>query len=140
MKRYAPFILLILLSANLISCKKWIQQQEEKAVMTAITNGYWYVYKFTRNDTVVTASFSGYKFKFDASGVVTGTKDTISQTGTWSPNLDAKTITSNFPNASVPVQYLNAVWKITDSYTDKVLANTTDSTTNITSTLDLRKQ
>jgi hypothetical protein len=138
MKR--PYLILTLcLIAFSFSCKKFIEQQAEKAVMNIITNGNWHVDQYIQNDSNITASFSGYLFKFDASGTVTGTKDNVSQTGSWGANVDAKTINSNFPSASPPVSLLNGLWKIRDSGTDFVLATYTDTVLNTSNTLRLKK-
>ncbi|MDO6435095.1 hypothetical protein Q4E93_31055 [Flavitalea sp. BT771] len=138
MKRLSlsALVLFVLFS---ISCKKFIQQQEQKAVMAIITNGYWHVEQYLQNDSNITATFSGYLFKFDADGKVTGTKDNVSQTGSWSANVDARTITSNFPSATPPVSLLNGIWKIKDSGSDFVLATYTDTTLDTSNTLRLKK-
>ncbi|MBN9385181.1 MAG: hypothetical protein J0H74_30775 [Chitinophagaceae bacterium] len=138
MKRpyFIPFLCFVALS---FSCKKLIEQQAEKKVMNIITNGYWYVAQYLQNDSNVTASFSGYLFKFDANGTVTGTKDTIARKGTWVPNVDARTINANFPSAPPPVSLLNGLWKIKDSGTDFVLATYTDTVLNTSNTLRLQK-
>jgi len=108
--------------------------------MNIITNGNWYVYQYLQGDSDVTASFSGYLFKFNSNYTVTGTKSGVSNAGTWAPNVDARTITANFPSANPPVSLLNGIWKINDSGTDFVLASYTDTTTHIPNTLQLRKQ
>jgi len=107
--------------------------------MNIITNGYWHVDEYVQNDSDITASFSGYLFKFDANGVVTSTKDSTSQKGTWSANVDARTINSNFPSAPLPLSLLNGLWKIKDSGTDFVLATYTDTVLNTSNTLRLKK-
>lgn len=140
MKRLYSFTVMLLIAASFLSCKKFIQQQEEKAIMNAITNGYWYVSQYKQNDSDITASFSGYLFKFDANGVVTGTKEDSSQKGVWVADINTRTITSGFPGATEPLSLLNAVWKIKDSQTDMVLANMTDTVNNTTNILQLRKQ
>jgi hypothetical protein len=137
MKRLCPFFLLIPL---FFSCKKYIQQQEEQAALSIMTNGAWYVQFYQQNDSDITASFSGYSFKFDANGTVTGTKDSVAVVGGWSTNIAARAITTNFPTAVAPVKYLNETWKITDSYTDSVVANSKDTINNTSNILHLRKQ
>jgi len=131
-----PVLFFVALS---FSCKKYIRQQEEKAIMSIITNGYWHVEQYSQNDSDITASFSGYLFKFDANGTVTGTKDSASQTGSCAPNVDARTISSNFPSASPPVSLLNGLWKIKDSGSDFVLATYTDTLLNTSNILRLKK-
>src|SRR5258708_2287800 len=138
MKRLYPIVLL-LFASSFLSCKKFIQQQEEKAALSIMTNGAWYVQLYRQNDSDITASFSGYLFKFDANGIVTGTKDSVSVKGTWSTNIAARAIISDFPAAAAPVKYLNETWKITDSYTDSVVASSKDSANNTSNILHLRK-
>lgn len=139
MKPRHPVALLIFVFF-FFSCKKLIQQQEEKAAMSIITNGLWYVQLYHQNDSDITASFSGYLFKFDANGIVTGTKDSVAVTGAWSVDIAARAVIANFPSAGPPVSYLNETWKITDSYTDSVVANSTDTINNTSNILHLHKQ
>jgi len=139
MKRLSPLGLLLIVALS-FSCKKLVQQQEQQAVLNIITNGNWYVYQYLQGDSDITANFSGYLFKFTTYGTVTGTKNGVSSTGTWSANVNARTITSGFPSAGPPVTLLNGIWKIKDSGTDFVLATYTDTTTQILNTLQLRKQ
>jgi hypothetical protein len=133
-------VFLLIFTSLLFSCKKYIQQQEQKAALAIITNGVWYVQLYQQNDSNITASFSGYLFKFDATGIVTGTKDTVSVKGVWSTNIAAKAVITNFPTAAAPVKYLNETWKITDSYTDSVVATSKDTTNNTSNILHLKKQ
>lgn len=122
------------------SCKKFVQQQEQNAALSVMTNGYWYVSGYKQNDSDITASFSGYLFKFDANNTVTGTKGTVSVSGQWSDNIILKTITANFPGASAPLVNLNETWNITDSYTDSVSARCVDTIYHTTNILQLKKQ
>ena|ERR1700761_5526049 len=135
-------LLLVLLSGILlVSCKKYIQNQEQKAVITDVTNGLWYVTSYEQNDSNITAAFSGYLFKFDANNTVTGIlNNTDSVQGAWVVNISARTITSDFPGASYPLNALNYTWYVDDSYTDSVSAQCTDSANNTTNYLQLKKQ
>ena len=131
---------ILLCSACLLcsSCKKYIQQQEQNALVSIVTNGVWVVTRYLDNGTDITPSFSGYIFRFNTNGTVTGTVGSTTTNGTWSGDINTKTIVSNFPLAGDPLQKLNHTWKITDSYVDSVAANTTtDSTVNV---LNLKKQ
>jgi hypothetical protein len=139
MKRLPIFGILLIVAFS-FSCKKLIEQQAEKAIMNIITNGNWYVYQYKQGDSDITTNFSDYLFKFDANGTVTGTKNSVSDKGTWAADVNARTITSEFPTAGPPVTLLNGVWKIKDSGTDFVLANYTDTTSHITNTLRLQKK
>ncbi|HEX4849557.1 MAG TPA: hypothetical protein VFV08_02070 [Puia sp.] len=132
------FLGLLLIAISTGSCKKYIQQQEQNALIKLITNGSWIVTRYLDNGTDITATFSGYSFKFNSNGTVAGTNGGTVVDGTWSGDINSKTITSNFPSATDPIAKLNAVWKITDSYTDSVAAKATiDSNINI---LNLHKQ
>lgn len=138
MKLLFPLAILVSLM-SFCSCKKYIQKKEENAVMSIMTNGFWYVSGYKKNDSDLTAAFSGYLFKFDSNNTVTGTKDNTSVQGQWSMNIDSRTIFSNFAGAADPLVLLNATWTIKDSYTDSVSAWSIDTVDNTTNILQLRK-
>jgi len=140
MKSTIPLALLLVSSLLLGSCKKFIEKKAENAVLSIMTNGYWYVSGYKQNDSDITASFSGYLFKFDANNTVTGTKANTSVTGHWEVNIANRTITSDFPGATEPVSLLNATWTIRDSYTDSVSAWSIDTVKHTTNILQLKKQ
>ena len=139
MKRACPVFLTIFL-VFLFSCKKYVQQQEKNAALAIITDGLWYVSGYQQNDSDITASFSGYLFKFDANSTVTGTKNSVSTPGVWSVDIASQSITTSFPTAGDPLKKLNETWKITDSYTDSVSARSTDTVDHSSNILQLRKQ
>jgi hypothetical protein len=131
-------IVLLLGSLLFFSCKKFIEKQKQNALEDMITNGTWIVTRYLEDTIDITSSFSGYVFQFKTDGTVTGTKEGSSVNGVWSGDVDTRTINSNFPSAGEPVNKLNSVWKIKDSYPDSVAASTTiNSNTNI---LNLHKQ
>jgi hypothetical protein len=135
-------LLLILLSGILlVSCKKFIQNQEQKAVISDVTDGLWYVTGYEQNDSNVTAAFSGYLFKFDANNTVTGIlNNTDSVQGEWLVNVNARTITADFPGAGYPLNQLNETWYVTDSYTDSVSATSSDTVNHTSNILQLKKE
>jgi hypothetical protein len=123
MKRFFPFILIALF---FFSCKKFVQQQEENAVISIMTSGVWYVNIYDQNDTSITSTFSGYTFQFKANGTVLAIKDSATvATGTWAGDVNNKTINSNFAAAADPLDKLNSLWKITDSGAAYVIATAT---------------
>jgi hypothetical protein len=123
MKKILPFVLIPIL---FFSCKKYIQQKEENAVIKIMTSGVWFVQTYNQNDTSISAIFTGYTFQFEANGTVLAIKDSATvATGTWVGNVDNETINSNFPGAGSPLDKLNSLWKITDSSPSSVVANTT---------------
>ena len=132
--------LFLAMAIPLPSCKKYIQKQEENAVLQVMTTGVWYVQEYLQNDTDITATFSGYLFKFDANGTVTGTAGSLIVNGTWAADINNYTITADFPTVGAPLKELNETWKITDSYTNFVVANSKDTTQNTSNILQLQKQ
>lgn len=124
----------------LFSCKKYVQKQEQNALEAVVTNGLWYVTGYEQNDSNITSSFSGYLFKFDGNNTVTATLGNSSFAGQWSDNINARTVTANFPGATPPLVYLNETWTITDSYPDSVSAKCVDPVNHTTNTLQLKKQ
>lgn len=140
MKSLSYLILSVILALTVFSCKKYVRQQEQNAALSIMTNGNWIVSGYKRNDSDITASFSGYLFKFDANNTVTGTLGAKSVTGQWSDDITARTITANFPGAVLPLVNLNATWRITDSYTDSVSARVIDTVNQVTNYLQLKKQ
>ena len=138
MRRFFPILGAILVL--FLSCKKFIENQEEKAVESDVTNGLWYVSGYEQNDSDITASFSGYLFKFDTNNTVTALYSSDSVQGDWTVDISARTITADFPGAAAPLINLNETWLITDSYTDSVSATSTDTIRHTSNILQLKKQ
>jgi hypothetical protein len=134
----AFFLTLLFGCIFIYSCKKLVHQAEENAILKIMTNGQWAVTNYSENDTNITSIFSGYSFQFVANGTVMGIKGDTTINGTWSANVSGHSITSDFPTAGNPLDKLNAIWTITDSYPDSVSANTViNSATNY---LSLKKE
>ena len=134
MKYSTPIIaFLSLLLVFPFSCKKYIQNQEENALVNIVTKGNWRITGYMDHQTKnLTDSFSGYTFQFNENGTLYSVKFGQQTNGTWSANIGNKTITSNFPTATYPITLLNHTWTITDSYTDSVAAKTAvDTSFNI---------
>ena len=140
MKLLFRITLPVLLVLAQCSCKKYVQQQEQNVALSIMTTGYWYVSGYKQNDSDITASFSGYLFKFDGNGTVTGTLGNVGVTGQWSTSIPDRTITADFPAAGQPLVNLNETWRITDSYTDSVSAKSTDTVNHTSNALQLKKQ
>jgi hypothetical protein len=134
MNRLTPIIILFsCLFPISYSCKKFIEQQEQNAIVDLVTNGQWRVTGYLDHQTdTLTNNFAGYSFQFNENGTVYGVKSGQQTNGTWSADVPSKSITSNFPSAVYPITLLNHTWTITDSYTDSVAARTpVDSSFNI---------
>ncbi len=130
MKKILPFLALLLAVFTISSCKKAIEKQAQNAIIQAMTSGHWYVEQYKDNTTDVTGDFFGYEFQFYENGSVDGLQGTVvKSSGTWSADISNYTITSAFPPAAGDtLKRLNYTWKITDSYTDYVVASTTTAT------------
>src|SRR5450432_3779855 len=127
---YIAFLLILLVVPY--SCKKYIQQQEQNALVNLVTQGTWRVTGYVDHDTNITASFSGYSFQFNQDGTVYGILNSQQTKGSWTASVSDKSITSNFPSAPYPLNMLNHTWIITDSYSDSVAAKTAvDTSLNI---------
>jgi len=139
MRKTLPFLALFMIFA-VSSCKKAIEKQAENAIIQAMTTGHWYVEQYTENTIDVTGDFFGYEFQFYQNGSVDGLQGTtVKSSGTWSADINSYSITSAFPLAAGDtLTRLNYTWKITDSYVDYVVANTT--TANGQNVLHLRKK
>jgi len=108
------------------SCKKAIENAQEKAVLDAITSGYWTVAKYTKGTTDVTSHFNLYKFQFKKNNTVDALKNqTLEQTGHWEADAANRSINAHFANAITPLNLLNGTWTITKSTWTSVEATQT---------------
>src|SRR5271156_5433743 len=126
MKRSTLYIILFLFLFSITySCKKFIQQQEQNAIVNLVTKGQWRITGYIDHQTdTLTNDFSGYLFQFNENGTVYGILYGQQTSGTWTADVSTKSITSNFPSATYPISLLNHTWTVTDSYTDSVAAKT----------------
>jgi hypothetical protein len=133
--KQSPLVIafLLFLLAIPYSCKKFIAQQEQNAIVNLVTKGQWRITGYIDHQIdTLTNDFLGYSFQFNENGTVYAVKFGQQTNGTWSANVSNKSITSNFPSATYPISLLNHTWTITDSYTDSVAAKTPiDSSFNI---------
>ena len=119
-------LVICLLIISFTSCKKAIDKVKENAVIDIMVTGQWYVAKYLKASTDVTADFSGYKFQFYENRTVNAFKNSVvEKTGTWDGNANDLTITSQFTNATYPLNLLNGTFKWTDSGDNFVVANAT---------------
>ena len=122
-------ITFLLLCISFMSCKKAIENKQRDMLIDAITNGEWKVHQYLEGSIDVTNQFYGYTFKFEEQGTVQARYvGSPFADGTWVGDVNNYTITSNFPGILDPVNKLNGIWKLTDSYWDYVEAEMTTST------------
>lgn len=120
-----PLYLLLFICFSLSSCKKIIEEQQKNAFLEVMTNGHWHVESYSEGTTDITTLFSGYNFKFEEDGTVTGINGNTNSRGSWVGDIENYTINSNFPDAGDPLRKLNGVWKITNTKLDFVNAEMT---------------
>jgi lipopolysaccharide export LptBFGC system permease protein LptF len=114
---------LILLSV-LCGCSK--EQMVKNAVIDAMTSGQWKVVNFKNDNNDVTTDFATYKFQFKDNLTVDAINNSIVEnTGTWTADGNARTISSTFKNANATISLLNGTWQITDNSWTYVVANQT---------------
>lgn len=113
----------IVVICSLTACKKVIENEQKKAVMSFITNGRWVVTSYLVDTVEISDQFSGYRFQFKDDGSVTGDNGTVSVNGTWVGEVSDYSITSQFPAGQEPFVKLNGHWIIKDSGTTFVKAD-----------------
>lgn len=109
MKKLTLYLFLLLF----ISCNKNNGEVPSLFVMKAMTDGQWKVTNFDKAGINKTTDFSIYTFQFKVNLTVDALNaGSLEKTGTWTADGDAKTISSNFVNASNTLTLLNGTWDI----------------------------
>lgn len=124
------WILWAVIAITISSCKKTVAAKEEDLLISIITSGIWVVESYVENGNTITSEFTGFEFKFEKSGTVTGTRNAISSSGTWSGSTASRSISSNFPSSGAPLNKLNGTWLIIDAGPNYVKANATIAAAN----------
>ena len=123
MKPLLLFVFAGLLATS--SCKKFIDQQKEDYVLGIMTDGRWYLQNYTEYGVDKTSDFASYEFQFYKDNKIDAISNTVTTSGTWTADINNISMTINFPASSNDMKRLSYVWKITDSYTNLVYAETT---------------
>jgi hypothetical protein len=134
-------LLIIILAAGFftgISCKKKVDKKIENYIIEIMVDGKWYMYEYIEDGLDITYEFDGYEFQFYDNETVDAVVSTTKTKGTWKGDLNNLSITSNFPTATSPLNKLNNTWKIYDSYTNAVFAESTVG--SVTSKMKLVKK
>ncbi len=100
---------------SLAGCKKAIEAAQEQVVVNAITDGVWYISKFTEGGTDITASFAGWEFIFYSNGTSVGNKTgNATVTGTWSGNASTLSFVTAYTNTPpAPLPKTAGTWLVT---------------------------
>ena len=122
MKRILFIVTALVLLHTVPACKKSKEEKAEDYILKIMTEGRWYMYKYTEQGNDQTYQFAGYEFQFYDNGSVDAINGTETRTGTWKGDISTYSITANFSSAASPLEKLNNTWKITDSYINAVFA------------------
>lgn len=129
MKKLFVFIIAASVLLGFTGCKKAIEEAKEKAVITAITSGAWYVSKFTEAGSDITSSFSGWEFTYYDNGTSAANKTGYAAVpGTWSGDAATFSFTAAFTSTPpTPLEKLAGTWtvQVVSSETKASYARTT---------------
>jgi hypothetical protein len=115
MKKILVTVLAFSAILSLSSCKKAIEAAQEQAVVNAITDGVWYISKFTEGGTDITTSFAGWEFVFYSNGTSAGNKTgNATVTGTWSGDANTLSFTTAYTTTPpAPLPKTAGTWLVT---------------------------
>ncbi len=127
---YLITLIIILLPSGLLlqGCSK--EDVQKNIILQAMTSGRWIVSVFTESGTDYSSDFTPWEFQFYENGKVEAIKGATLISGTWTANVDARTITSNFPPDDATVARLNDTWLIFNNSFTLVEANPQNTTRN----------
>lgn len=125
MFKASVFSFLLFLSMGLNSCKKAIDDQKEKYVLSVMTTGRWFLDYYAVNGVDSTLDFQRYEFQFYDDSRIDAITSTSSQGGTWSGNPATLTMTIQFQSTDPNLIRISHPWLFTDSHIGLVFAETT---------------
>lgn len=121
-KQVVLFFSLAVVLFSFTSCKKAIQDAQEQEITNAITNGTWYVLKFTEGGVDKTTDYTGWDAIYYDNGTFRMAKTGETPlTGTWAGNAADWTFTITYNSTPPsPLEKLGGVWTVTRAVsTDK---------------------
>ncbi|MGB4772434.1 MAG: hypothetical protein WBP58_13285 [Chitinophagaceae bacterium] len=123
-------LIFILLPAGLLlnGCSK--EDVQKDIILKAMTSGRWIVSTFTETGSDFSADFTPWEFQFFENETVQAIKGTTTITGSWTANVDARTITASFPAGDATVTRLNDTWLIYNNTFTLVEANPLNTSRN----------
>ncbi|TAH02480.1 MAG: hypothetical protein EAZ17_03600 [Sphingobacteriales bacterium] len=123
-------LIFIFLPAGLLlsGCSK--EDVQKDIILKAMTSGRWIVSTFTETGSDFSADFTPWEFQFFENETVQAIKGTTTITGSWTANVDARTITASFPAGDATVARLNDTWLIYNNTFTLVEANPLNTSRN----------
>lgn len=128
--KYLITLILILLPAGLLmsGCSK--EDVQKDIILKAMTSGRWIVATFTETGSDFSADFTPWEFQFFENETVQAINGTTTISGSWTANVDARTITATFPPGDATVARLNDTWLIYNNTFTLVEANPLNTARN----------
>jgi hypothetical protein len=123
-------LIFILLPAGLLlnGCSK--EDVQKDIILKAMTSGRWIVSTFTETGSDFSADFTPWEFQFFENETVQAINGTTTITGSWTANVDARTISASFPLGDATVARLNDTWLIYNNTFTLVEANPLNTSRN----------
>jgi hypothetical protein len=123
-------LIFILLPAGLLlnGCSK--EDVQKDIILKAMTSGRWIVSTFTETGSDFSADFTPWEFQFFENETVQAINGTTTVTGSWTANVDARTISASFPLGDATVARLNDTWLIYNNTFTLVEANPLNTSRN----------
>lgn len=119
------------IAISAMGCKKIQEDLGLRFLMNAMTNGRWLVGVYTKDEVDETAAFEGYEFQFTEDNKVSAITASGEVKGTWSANLNEKTIESKFPVINMPLIRLNEKFRVINNTPKLVEAHPVDESKNV---------
>ena len=128
-KHLIALIFILLPAALLVNgCSK--EDVQKDIILKAMTNGRWIVSTFTETGSDFSTAFTPWEFQFSENETVQAINGTTTITGSWTANVDARTITAAFPPGDTTVARLNDTWLIYNNTFTLVEANPLNTARN----------
>jgi hypothetical protein len=123
-------LIFILLPAGLLlnGCSK--EDVQKDIILKAMTSGRWIVSTFTETGSDFSSEFTPWEFQFFENETVQAINGGTTITGSWTANVDARTITATFPPGDATVARLNDTWLIYNNTFTLVEANPLNTARN----------
>lgn len=128
--RHLIALIFILLPTGFLlnGCSK--EDVQKDIILKAMTSGRWVVSTFTETGSDFTAEFTPWEFQFFENETVQAINGGTTITGSWTANVDARTITATFPSGDATVTRLNDTWLIYNNTFTLVEANPLNTARN----------
>lgn len=131
MFKVSAMSLLFVVALSFSSCKKAIDDQKEKYVLSVMTNGRWFLDYYAVNGVDSTSDFQPYEFQFHEDSRIDAITNTSSQGGIWNGNPATLTMTINFQTQDPNLIRISYPWIFTKSNIGLVFAETTTASAKI---------